>query len=853
MKFEPSIRRKNKGFAIVATLVVLAGLVVLAMSMLILVGLERKTARSYSNQYRVELGLDAATNAALASLRPLVERDDFFIVGRDIPENMIEGANGINPGRLNWLTFRDESGWQSIPLFSGEPTQSDPASLPNTPAVSSTLQAIAGNPDNPLLPVPAAGWEELDAATGQTIRYSYWLEDLHGRVDAEMSSQWETQPRVTPEPTQDVPGWFTLFDPENLEPRPDNPVAELTQRMGLLSRLKSFDPVFPQMAGQAGAATERDIAEAYLSLGVPAEVTRFEVVPPLPNVRSPGVPKGDLNQMIANADVEAIARKIHEHLPAFNQRRGGMPNDQNYLNTIAANIIDYADDDNLPTVGPNYRGVDSYPFVNEIYDRYEWLPPSPGNPTQVRIQVRTFVELWNMTNRETYGTVRLDNVNMHRILIPGLGEQTFGEVSYAPQEVTIGPNGFLVLEMAPATGPHVYEFDTGNFPAAPPLRFASSWTTGSTYRLYWGDLLVDTARGGIARTDGTLRPGAGQRKWKGQGSVALDYSIGQMGDPRSSYLIQSWIFPSTYDGNSSWGGRALKRNINNDNFNEVRIPDWPDGGHNSSPGVAAGNDSRFPDALNFPSPEPQFAVSKISNLGFLTSIGELGHIFDPAQWEGVNSNNARPNSNSGGGLTLAIGRPEYLAFERNGRQARLLTDIFSVKTSPVESAKGLINLNTAPREVLRTLWAGMVIDDDPGERRKVIAPFNTQAGDIFADAILAARQERPLLGLSDLLQLSATNGEPLFGDIRLWPSRRPSRDFSDAGREAIFEKLAPLVTFQSRTFRLVVAAEVIAPDGKRLARGKRELSFAMLPHRDEDGGIIANSSENLILFDKRLP
>src|SRR5205823_9565140 len=118
-----------------------------------------------------------------------------------------------------------------------------------------------------------------------------------------------------------------------------------------------------------------------------------------------------------------------------------------------------------------------------------------------------------------------------------------------------------------------------------------------------------------------------------------------------------------------------------------------------------------------PSPDPNKGISLLSTStnGTLASLTELGNVWDPAQltYAVVNPGGALPDiPNTGtrsalgaGGHTLAIGRPEFSMFDQNGMRAWQLLDVFSVKTTStnVTNTAGLVNLNTASRDVLRSL------------------------------------------------------------------------------------------------------------------------------------------------------
>jgi hypothetical protein len=65
-------------------------------------------------------------------------------------------------------------------------------------------------------------------------------------------------------------------------------------------------------------------------------------------------------------------------------------------------------------------------------------------------------------------------------------------------------------------------------------------------------------------------------------------------------------------------------------------------------------------------------------------------------------------------------------------------------------------------------------------------------------------------------------------------------EWNDAGREELMRKVMNLVTFHSKTFRIVVAGEVLSKSGKRLARATREFHFTVEPVRDASGRVLPN-------------
>ena len=267
----------------------------------------------------------------------------------------------------------------------------------------------------------------------------------------------------------------------------------------------------------------------------------------------------------------------------------------------------------------------------------------------------------------------------------------------------------------------------------------------------------------------------------------------------------------------------------------------------------------------YPENQPERAPAVISNTGRYHSLCELGNIYDPAQWSDVHSRNATASSKAGGGFSLAIGRPEFLVFDTEGKRAAQLLDLFAIPAEDrsLHSHARRININTAPREVLRCLIAGVSLKADrmaPNASPRYVE----RIGDLFADRVIAHRNQSPLRGLSDLNRLSENpsemrdlsnpSGTPFFGNPDFFEEVPSVSDndnpndlieWDDAGREELMRKVMDLVTFQSKTFRIVVAGEVLSKSGKRLAHATREFHFTIEPERDATGLALPNGKPQI--------
>ena len=883
MRFPSSIRHplsaigaKRPGFALPMTVIAVAGLTLLLVGLLTVLSLERKTARSYSDAARADLAVESGLAVALASLSEIAGRDDSLVFRIEDPlEPQAPASERPSGFREQFFTYGavfENNAWRGIPLFSGETETNLGADRIDAEDLNSALTAyvaeatVIGTITEHDANIPRAKWVDVPSSDpdGYDMRYAFWIEDLAGRIDGKTAGTLPRGEGLSPAEID----YATILDPQAADPVLPPP---LIAARGNLRTSASLRAVF-----------ENPSAEAKL---LEPHIHFYDTLPYTPPPKlipqgfgyaDAGQPAPDLNTFVEDKDVDGIAEHIGRQLPSFADRKGGFPAGEDYLKTLAASLIDYADTDSDATSGSGYRGVDSYPFVNELFDRYEWVSIPPG---EIAVKVETYVELWNLSQQTVSGNMEFTNVNKHKIKIPLVGDRQFTEVTFPPQAVTIPPNGFLVVPL----GERIYIFPEGAFQPSElnfvdPSKGIDHVTTENTFLLKWNGKTIDTARGGLQRSDGNLKAGFSQRKWKGNGSPAHDWSIGQSGDPRASWYINNKVFYTNYEEGSNWSGRALKRSIGvTKPFREVRLEKWGDRGSNSDPGIDSGTDARVPTAtrivlkstgapLNpdrvYPANQPEMAPAFISNAGIYTSLGELGHIFDPAQWSSVESATGTASHLAGGGFTLAIGRPEFAPFDNDGQRAAQLLDIFSLPEANPSAAR--VNVNTAPREVLRSLLAGVALDADP--MAPGVSPKQLQAvGDVFADHVIAHRNASPLRALSDLNNLrkqpltlrDPANPEhtPFFGNIEHYDNAPVVSDpeldqieWNDAGREELFRKVMGLVTFGSKTFRIVVAGEARNKQGKLIGRSTREYHYSIEPERDATGLAIPGGK---ILLTKR--
>ena len=223
----------------------------------------------------------------------------------------------------------------------------------------------------------------------------------------------------------------------------------------------------------------------------------------------------------------------------------------------------------------------------------------------------------------------------------------------------------------------------------------------------------------------------------------------------------------------------------------------------------------------------------------MRSIGELGHIFDPAQADDDLSapDSSQPpinNKISGGGRTLRIGQPEFRSatadtWDTNGRRATELLDVFTVNKTNSNSAGypvaiGRINPNTAAPEVLAAVLSGIQVASDAG-----LPPASLKNVAAIATNIM---NSRPYSRLSDLHKAMAN-----FADNENYA---PSFSASPGGgttnlsavdrlREEAFGKFVQHLTVQSRTYRIIAVGEAFDQrEGPEAAPPSRRSSFSRM-------------------------
>lgn len=181
-------------------------------------------------------------------------------------------------------------------------------------------------------------------------------------------------------------------------------------------------------------------------------------------------------------------------------------------------------------------------------------------------------------------------------------------------------------------------------------------------------------------------------------------------------------------------------------------------------------------------------------------------------------------------------------FDQNGMRAWQLLDVFSAKTASTNftNTAGLVNINTASRDVLRSLAAGILQNRDtaikPGSLQNNLYPptatgANIQQADKFADAVI---NSRPLLSTAALSAVRDSQGQPFFGNPNQYngSTQTPPTEWNDPGREELFAKIYNLATTRGRNFRVFVTGQSLDKNGNVLSTVTKVYQVFVKPNRD---------------------
>ena len=720
------------GFALPAILVVVGGLFILALGALLTTGIERGEARAFVDHQRAELAARAGLEEVRGILNLEAANDDFIVIQSVLKAPVTAGRE---PASYLFIARGKAAGsgyaYRYVPLFSTTSRPED--SLGIAPP---EVELLVGKSEKERIDFPAlpyqekvrGAWVPIEDEQGRTVaRYAYWVEDLQGKLDPEMSGNLAGEeqthgrvpypfpaPGLNPNPAtdHDLPlDQIALFvvDPAASAAAQGRLGKKLIENRRLLvspdSMLAAAEIAAPlprDATGRLVDANARAVEENLIS-GHQSYLEQ-PLVPYAPGVDPSvaGKPKLNLNQLLAmngHAAVNDMAAFIKKALPKFDERKGGFSSSpaggDDYLKTLSANSIDYADDDSEPTAAAHeYRGLDAYPLMSEVALQVNYVGISNQDGRKIMtFRFKLFLELFNPTNQPASGEARLS----YEVALPmdGIGAEV-GDLPFdspdllsspersthdlsridgrywtRPVGVSLQPNQYRCYQFADVT----YRMDVGPssvfIPGSTP--FSLNETRGASgLSLMWNgkvveriesivrqEGLISASQGG---TNGGFRVGTAETITKAAlpGHVYDDYYPSMyynMGDPRiTHYLRSAPLAENAYPQNSSPNRRNIRLNIyQNDLSTKPKVyarmlpSEWPDGGHNAdvgswAPGTSdktAMTDPKF----DFPyDARMEFAAPQIiSNRGRFYSATELGRVFDPIMYAPLFASGAETN------------------------------------------------------------------------------------------------------------------------------------------------------------------------------------------------------------------
>ena len=611
-------RRLASAFTLPAVMVVSAAMLILAVGLLAIMGIEKKTARSFTDAKRAELAARAGLEDFRAVLRAETANDDYLVIAGTPPNQPTENREA----NKHLFIARGSGGddkvdYRFLPLFSTS-TLPDKNTKLQAPKIADgegdEFTAIKGPP---WLEPARVEWIPVRDEKGNTVaRYGYWVEDLQAKVDATTAGNKDGEaggndrnawpfpaPGINPKPPDDDEPKLNRVAIHALDP------AKTTTEDGdgkLFGKIFAGRPAMLSPDSVVAATgyeaplkrAENGLLEDPLAASLEKNATAvnkpYKEHPVVPfaagiSANAAGKSKRNLNKLLGSARPGAIddfASWIDTALPEFRNRKGGFPDD--YLRTLAANAFDYADTDNDSSFkAGNYRGLDGYPLVSEFVMSFRWESVLRENGRlYLVLDIGTFIELWNMTDQTVQGQGQVtfeSKLVMPAGANPGAElEEIAGEPDmtqpalkkeegylwYPPFSVTLQPNEYKLIPSRVRL-----KVDVGaasSFFASPLDLGGTQQDNASGYRFRWNGVMVDQSRKNIWKQGGFLdgpdKPN-GTRQFSRASVPAHSHSLGalnggpfqnNMGDPRMAMYLSTPQASNAYPGNYSPNRRNIR-------------------------------------------------------------------------------------------------------------------------------------------------------------------------------------------------------------------------------------------------------------------------------------------------------
>jgi hypothetical protein len=871
---------------LVTTVIVVAVLAVVAVAFMQSTTTDRLSSRSVANYTRAKLAAEAGLAVAEATLARAMTNDTFIVVANTNRQLFV--GNGIS----NSTNFSYTPAFSTVSNLSTAVSNIVTAGIPST-NVAGGILFTNQMPGGLSITSPVISWVFLTNASGQTnARFAYWVEDLGGRLDLSVVGTNTSAPEAR-RPTGTNPAEIALW-------------AAFTNTVSAAASGGAGDTLVSSRSNILTLATARLVESrvtnnnllADLAANLRHDTNEPEMIPFGLGYADQGQAKFNLNTNISAAGVSALAGIINANLPQFGTRGGAM-NAADYVNNIAATIVDYADTGNTPTAGtggfPAWRGVEAIPWPNEVFTGFTvgGRTLTNGNADwRFQLQLKQYVEVWNLS--PTNVTVAPGDLQISNNLELFVKCQNWPgkKLSEVDPDQTPRYEALTNSVVMPANSYAILAADTRTFLVIVPTNMTTNTTppltiqpltTNSKYSVtYKGAVVASTVSGCWIGSDFVLRLGDTNHTVSPVGfGTSINGSQYNLtgGDPRGQLFLRrpSLAIPYT---NSSPGGR--NRFNSPKVLGNARLVDpgvnWPDRGHSlgasgadvpASPATASDAPSTLPNLAGSNS----HAVQIVNDTGRFTNITELGNIFDPIQF-GDPSNPFHPSDSAAwmnltrattvtnfngacGRNTLRIGRAEHGRFATNGTWAVQLLDLFAAGTNPtgpvVNRVPGRININTAGTNALRALVAGVMNSTDPA-----LLPGGTNfvtrlsAVNFLVNGATNYRAQKPFLAPSQLATVMTNTNQAqwptnsIFGNFG--PTIPNSTNYygnsavgqvsawNDLAAEEWFSRVFQLATVRSRNFLVYVVGEALQTNGTSvISTAKRVYQIYVEPQRATNG------------------
>jgi len=859
-----SASRGVAGSALVSTLLMIVVLTIIVTAFIQSMAVERRTANSYKNKLQADLAADAGISAFIQSLE-VADLEEGYITILDSPAQSGDEPGAL----IRVYDKHTGSEAQNIRLESAPlPAQTQPASENRTidingPSISKnafTTEVATGS-----IPKYPAGAVTIQRGPNRFVQYAYRAVDESGKLNPLYHGIGYTADQRTGIVEGDNLKEIAISGLTSTTPPGGNLKDSTASALKLLpiktnGAYQSLGQAFENAASHQEKKHLVTFHEGETIEWIPKGI--FDKDGNWVALADGGKPKYDINQLAtdsnlsATARVDSIADIIDKNIPKFKGRdqafvESGATADQiRYVRRIAAGIVSYISSlDPVVTLAdgePAGRGLVAFPY--KICEKYEFVSVvgSPGN-WQVNLDYSLFVELWNPNTKPVSGIFGITLTSMRVVQIPGAVQAPFDPFS-GSISVSLGPNEVKVYPI----GTQIRKTISVPNTAAPTAASMVTTSSGdsdpnlghSRYTATWNGVVYDytpNARSPMFEENGPgLRKNAVTLNSTNKTAYAVNLqqtpnaaSFRSVGDPRLNYSTNYvWEAPAATNASLRWNGRGTW-GITSPFTQDYALTWAKRDGMRVSP--AAGNSrtaSQDPDQVSS-NYSLSSATAKSSPIfvraGKMVTVAELGNIFDPVHLNdrGFTSNGSNPGNffSSGGGRTLRIGREEFAypettaptpsSSERRskdwtewGYRATDLLDLFT--TVPLDStdlprSKGRININTAHRDVLASVFFDITLMSDEG---LTPPPKVTSEGAYkIADEVI---KNRPYTSASDLQKVMYAFDNRFKGSDASFSAFSPDYAQSktdtlvmDRIREELFARTYDTFSFSGAAYKIV--------------------------------------------------